>query len=151
MRYVYRIGKTDLAHHGAEIDDEKALDVEERLAFRLLEAEVDLRRLEAPVDRDGDRSEQRRAMEKRQPWLVVPHQDPGPVAVAESHGLHLARSGARLVQHLAVREAAGLGHQRLGVRRALREHLAQRPGRPAHGLPIPLPEASCASIAISSR
>src|SRR5215510_6456395 len=105
MRYVYRTGKTDLAHHGAEIDVEKALDVEERLAFRLLQAEVDLRRFEARVDRDGDRAEERRAVEKRQPLLVVTHQDADPVAVTDAHRLHRARGRARLVEDLPVGQA----------------------------------------------
>jgi hypothetical protein len=54
-----------LAHHGPEVDVEKPLDVEKRLALRLLEAEVDLRRLEARIDRHGNGADERRAVEER--------------------------------------------------------------------------------------
>src|SRR6185295_4107919 len=80
------VRKADLAHHGAEIDAEKALDVEQRLASRLLQAEIDLRGLEARIDWYGDRADERRAVEEREPLLVVAHQDADPVAMPQTYG-----------------------------------------------------------------
>src|SRR4029450_7214296 len=150
LRNLDRIGKARFPHHGAEIEVQEALGVDQQLAIGLLQAEGDLRALEACVDRHRDRADERRAVEQRQPVLVVSHQDADVVALADAERLQRARALLRLCKQLVIGEAAVLRHQRFGLpalARLAREHLSQRLLGPAQVLPIHCPAASCSSIA----
>src|SRR5439155_9600907 len=117
----------------------------------LPEAEIDLGGLEARVDRHRDRADERCAVEERQPLLVVAHQDADVIAAPQAHRLHGAGRGLGFLEKLAVRETAFACYERFCSQVPLVENFAQRLCLPAHALPIPLPVASCSSIAASSK
>src|SRR5258708_39702068 len=138
-RDIERLGEAGLAHHGAEVDVEKARHVEERLAIGLLEAEIDFGALEARIDRHRDRAHQRRAVEQREPLLVVAHQDADMVAAPQAERIQRSRGAARAQVQVLVRDAALRRHQRLDVAALARvalEHLAEGLRFPAHVPPF---------------
>ena len=103
-----------------EIDVEKAIGHEQRLHVGLAQAEGELRRLEARVDRHRDGAERRRRIEQRHPVLVVAHQDADEIAAPHAERMHRLGGVAHSVGLLAVAPARGRRDQRLGVAAAVR-------------------------------
>ena len=76
------------AQERQEVDVEEAVGDEQRLDVGLLQAERQLRRLEARVDRHGDGADRGGGVEQRHPGLVVAHEDADEVAASDAERVH---------------------------------------------------------------
>ncbi len=85
------------AQEREKIDIEEAIGQEQRLHVGLREAEGELGRLEARVDRHRDGTERRGRIEQRHPVLVVAHQDADEIAAPHAERMHRLGGAAHRV------------------------------------------------------
>ena len=118
-----------------EIDVQETVGSEQHLHVGLREAEGEFRRLEAGVDRHGDRADGCRGVEQRHPGLVVAHENADEIAAPHPERVHGLGGAPHCGVLVVIGEARGRGHQRLRVAPglgALGHERVERFRRPAH-------------------